>query len=77
MIYGSWRNDWTYLCNLQGSWNGIPSENMFFVAGDRGFRQGSQQAADGLLPERCDLQFTSLAWQFAGARVRANHAMTT
>jgi hypothetical protein len=29
MIYGSWRNDWTYLCNLQGSWNGIPSETCF------------------------------------------------
>lgn len=26
MIYGSWRNDWTYVCNTQGSWGTASTE---------------------------------------------------
>jgi len=29
MVYSSWRNHWTVLCNTQGLWRGIPSETCF------------------------------------------------
>ncbi|MEO8016532.1 MAG: hypothetical protein ABI769_01855 [Pseudomonadota bacterium] len=29
MIRGAWRQGWTYLCNVQGTWKGIPAEACF------------------------------------------------
>lgn len=29
MIRSSWRNDWTYLCNLQAPWKGVSTEACF------------------------------------------------
>jgi hypothetical protein len=29
MLYGSWRNDWTVVCNTRGTWNAITTETCF------------------------------------------------